>query len=38
MVGWHHRLYGHESEQTAGVSEDRAAVHGRAAAHGIAKS
>ena len=36
MVGWHHRLYGHESEQTAGVSEDREAW--RAAAHGIAKS
>ena len=23
MVGWHHRLYGHESEQTPGTSEGR---------------
>jgi len=23
MVGWHHRLSGHESEQTPGDSEDQ---------------
>ena len=31
MVGWHHRLYGHEFEQALGVVMDReawcAAVH-----------
>ena len=26
MVGWHHQLNGHESEQTPGVSEDREAL------------
>ena len=32
MVGWHHRLNGHEFEQTPGVGDGqggpRAAVHG----------
>ena len=33
MIGWHHRLNGHESEQTPG---DREAWH--AAVHGVTKS
>ena len=36
MVGWHHRLNGHESEQTPGDSEGRGVW--RAAVHGVAKS
>ena len=36
MVGWHHWLSGHESEQTLGDSEGQEAW--RAAVHGIAKS
>ena len=36
MVGWHHRLNGHEFEQTPGDMKDREAW--RAAVHGIAKS
>ena len=31
MVGWHHQLHGHESEQALGVGDGqgiRAAVHG----------
>ena len=28
MVGWHHRLDGHEFEQAPGVGTWRAAVHG----------
>ena len=28
MIGWHHRLNGHEFEQTQGDSEGHAAVHG----------
>ena len=36
MVGWHHQLNGHESEQTLGDSEDREAWC--ATAHGVAKS
>ena len=36
MVGWHHRLDGHEFEQALGDGEDRKAW--RAAVHGIAKS
>ena len=37
IVGWHHRLDGHEFEQTLGDSEgEREAWH--AAAHGVAKS
>ena len=35
MVGWHHRLNGHESEQALGDSEDREAW--RAAVHGVTK-
>ena len=36
MVGWHHRLGGHEFEQAPGVGEvDREAWH--AAVHGVAK-
>ena len=27
MVGWHHRLNGHESEQTPGNSEGQEALH-----------
>ena len=34
-VGWHHRLYGHESEQALGVLKDREAWC--AAVHGVAK-
>ena len=36
MVGWHHRLHGHESEQTLGGVEDGGAW--RAAVHGVARS
>ena len=36
MVGWHHWLNGHESEQMLGDSEDREAW--RAAVHGVSKS
>ena len=36
MVGWHHQLDGHESEQTLGVGDDREAWC--AAVHGVAKS
>ena len=36
MVGWHHRLDGHEFEQALGVGNDREAW--RAAVHGVAKS
>ena len=36
MVGWHHRLHGHEFEQTLGDSEDREAWC--AAVHGVRKS
>ena len=36
MVGWHHRLNGHEFEQVPGVGEDREAWC--AAAYGVAKS
>ena len=44
MVGWHHRLDGHEFEQAPGVGDgqggelvmDREAC--RAASHGVAKS
>ena len=36
MVGWHHRLNGHESEQLQGLVMDREAWG--AAVHGIAKS
>ena len=36
MVGWHHRLYGHEFEHVSGLVMDREAWH--AAVHGVAKS
>ena len=36
MVGWHHRLDGHESEQVLEVVKDREAWC--AAVHGAAKS
>ena len=36
MVGWHHRLNGHEFEQTPGDSEGQGVWH--AAAHGVSKS
>ena len=36
MVGWHHRLSGHEFEWTPGVMMDREAW--RATVHGVAKS
>ena len=35
MLGWHHRLDGHESEQAQGVGDREA---WRAAVHGVAKS
>ena len=36
VVGWHHRLNGHESEKTLEIVKDREAWH--AAVHGVAKS
>ena len=36
MVGWHHRLKGHEFEQAPGAGEDMEAW--RAADHGVAKN
>ena len=36
MVGWHHRLNGHEFEQTLGDGEGREAW--RAVIHGVTKS
>ena len=36
MVGWHHRLDGHEFEQAPGVGDDREACC--AVVHGLAKS
>ena len=36
MVGWHHRLNGHEFEPTPGDVKDRGTW--RAAAHGVSKS
>ena len=36
MVGWHHRLSGHEFEQAPGDGEDREAWH--AAVHGVTES
>ena len=36
MVGWHHQLKGHESEQTPGVGDGREAW--RAAVCGVTKS
>ena len=36
MVGWHHRLNGHEFEWTLGVGDGQGAWH--AAVHGVTKS
>ena len=36
MIGWHHRLNGHEFEQALGVGDGQEAW--RAAVHGVAKS
>ena len=36
MVGWHHRLNGHEFEYTPGLVMDRTAWH--AAVHGVTQS
>ena len=36
MIGWHHRLNGHEFEQAPGVVKEGEAWH--AAVHGVAKS
>ena len=36
MVGWHHQLNGHESEQALGVDDFREAWH--AAVHEVAKN
>ena len=36
MVGWHHRLNGHESEQTRGDSEGRGSL--ACSVHGVTKS
>ena len=36
MVGWHHRLNGHEFEQAQELVMDREAWH--AAVHGVTKS
>ena len=36
MVGWHHRVTGHEFEQTLEMAKTREAW--RAAVHGVAKS
>ena len=35
MIGWHHQLNGHESEQALGVGDGQG---WRAAVHGVAKS
>ena len=36
MIGWHHRLNGHEFEQAPKIVKDREAW--RTAVHGLAKS
>ena len=36
MVGWHHRLNGHEFKQAPGVGNGQEVWH--AAVHGVAKS
>ena len=36
IVGWHHRLNGHESEQTPGIREGQGSQH--AVIHWVAKS
>ena len=35
MVGWHHRLNGHEFEHTLGDGEGQGSLH--AAVHGVAE-
>ena len=36
LVGWHHRLHGHEFEQAPGVGDGQGSL--AAAVHGVAKS
>ena len=36
MVGWHHRLYGHEFEQGLGVGDGHGSLC--TAVHGVSKS
>ena len=36
MVGWHHQLNGHKSEQALGVGDGQGGLH--AAVHEVAKS
>ena len=36
MVGWHHQLDGHETEQVVGVGDGQGGLH--AAVHGVAKN
>ena len=36
MVGWHHQLNRHESEQAPGVGDGQGRLH--AAVHGVTKS
>ena len=36
MVGWHHRLDGHEFEQAPDIGDGQGRLH--AAVHGVAKS
>ena len=36
MVGWHHRLFGHEFEQALGVGDGQGAW--TAAVHGVTKN
>ena len=38
MVGWHHRLNGHEFEQAGGDGEGQGSLAVLHAVHGIAKS
>ena len=38
MVGWHHRLNGHESEQAPGVGDEQASPAWHAPVHGVEKS
>ena len=38
MVGWHHRLYGHEFEQALGVGDGQGSLSMCAAIHGVTKS
>ena len=40
MAGWHHQLYGHESEQTPGVCDGQGGLQEawRAGVHGVTKS